>query len=120
MTGAVPVAEGYRFAGTGPLLGGFTTFDALQEQHRVWRVEEPGGSYWMVVRAPAFWIEGETSEPSKLSRIDAGFSTGDGLPSCSTTLTAAAGLTLTESFPGVAETRATVAFVATSNLTKST
>jgi cytochrome P450 len=49
MTGAVPVAEGYRFAGTGPLLGGFTTFDALQEQHRVWRVEEPGGSYWMVL-----------------------------------------------------------------------
>jgi cytochrome P450 len=50
MPGATsPVTEGYRFAGTGPLLGGFATFDALQDEHRIWRVEEPGGSYWMVL-----------------------------------------------------------------------
>jgi cytochrome P450 len=47
--GAAPIAEGYRFAGTGPLMGGFAAFDALQDQHRVWRVEEPGGAYWMVL-----------------------------------------------------------------------
>jgi cytochrome P450 len=44
-----PVAEGFRFSGTGTLHGGFTDFDARQDRHRIWRVEEPGGSYWMVL-----------------------------------------------------------------------
>jgi cytochrome P450 len=44
-----PVAEDFRFAGTGPLFGGFAGFDALQDRNRIWRVEEPGGGYWMVL-----------------------------------------------------------------------
>jgi cytochrome P450 len=44
-----PVTTDYRFTGVGDVLGGFRRFDALQDQHRVWRVEEPRGSYWMVL-----------------------------------------------------------------------
>jgi cytochrome P450 len=44
-----PVTTDYRFAGVGDLLGGFARFDALQDENRLWRVEEPGGSYWMVL-----------------------------------------------------------------------
>jgi cytochrome P450 len=44
-----PVATDYRFAGVGELLGGFARFDELQDRSRIWRVEEPGGSYWMVL-----------------------------------------------------------------------
>jgi cytochrome P450 len=44
-----PVSTDFRFAGIGDILGGFARFDAMQDEHRVWRVEEPGGSYWMVL-----------------------------------------------------------------------
>ena len=44
-----PVAEGFRFGGVGPLPTGFERFDVLQDQHRVWWVDEPEGSYWMVL-----------------------------------------------------------------------
>ena len=43
------VAEGFRFGGVGPLPTGFERFDALQDQHRMWWVDEPEGSYWMVL-----------------------------------------------------------------------
>jgi cytochrome P450 len=44
-----PVAEGFRFVGSGPFPSGFERFDVLQDQSRIWRVEEPRGSYWMVL-----------------------------------------------------------------------
>jgi cytochrome P450 len=44
-----PVAEGFRFGGVGPLPTGFERYDLLQDQHRVWWVDEPEGSYWMVL-----------------------------------------------------------------------
>ncbi|HEX4430799.1 MAG TPA: cytochrome P450 [Frankiaceae bacterium] len=46
---ACPMATGFRFVGTGPVNSGFEVLDSLQDQHRMWRVEEPQGSYWMVL-----------------------------------------------------------------------
>ncbi|HEY1829690.1 MAG TPA: cytochrome P450 [Acidimicrobiales bacterium] len=31
----------------GPLPSAFERYDTLQDQHRMWRVEEPAGSYWL-------------------------------------------------------------------------
>jgi cytochrome P450 len=45
--GTFPVADGFRLMGTGPLPSGFERYDVLQDEHRMWRVEEPEGSYWM-------------------------------------------------------------------------
>jgi cytochrome P450 len=47
--GTCPVAEGFRFGGVGPFPSGFERYDALQDEHRVWWVDEPEGSYWMVL-----------------------------------------------------------------------
>lgn len=47
--GVCPIAEGFHFVGIGPLPSGFERYDALQDQHRMWRVEEEGGPYWMVL-----------------------------------------------------------------------
>lgn len=46
---ACPVAHDFRFIGVGPLPSGFERYDDLQDQHRLWRVEEPDGAYWMVL-----------------------------------------------------------------------
>lgn len=45
--GTCPVADGFRLMGAGPLPSAFERFDELQDQHRMWRVEEPEGNYWM-------------------------------------------------------------------------
>ena len=47
--GECPVAEGFRFVGTGPLPSGFQRYDTLQDRSPIWRVDEPEGSYWMVL-----------------------------------------------------------------------
>jgi cytochrome P450 len=41
--------EDFRLMGVGPFPSGFERYDALQDQHRVWRVEEPEGGYFMVL-----------------------------------------------------------------------
>jgi len=45
-----PIAPGdFRLVGVGPFPSGLERYDVLQDQHRVWRVEEPGGEYFMVL-----------------------------------------------------------------------
>jgi cytochrome P450 len=44
-----PVAEGFRFVGVGTLPSGFERYDQLQDGAPIWKVEDPGGSYWMVL-----------------------------------------------------------------------
>lgn len=47
--GTCPVAEGFRFSGAGEALVGFQRYDELQDRHRVVRVEEPEGSYYVLL-----------------------------------------------------------------------
>jgi cytochrome P450 len=50
LTQGCPVAPAdFRLAGVGPFPSGFERYDVLQDQHRVWRVEEPQGNYFMVL-----------------------------------------------------------------------
>ncbi|HEY6427752.1 MAG TPA: cytochrome P450 [Acidimicrobiales bacterium] len=39
----------FRLSGVGPFPSGFERYDALQDQHRVWWIEEPEGAYFMVL-----------------------------------------------------------------------
>jgi cytochrome P450 len=48
-SGTCPVAHGFRFAGAGEALAGFARYDELQDEHRIVRVEEPEGSYHVLL-----------------------------------------------------------------------
>lgn len=42
-----PVLHDFRFVGAGDAMTAFHRYDALQDEHRIVRVEEPGGSYYL-------------------------------------------------------------------------
>ncbi|MCU1603259.1 MAG: hypothetical protein JWO22_3968 [Frankiales bacterium] len=44
-----PVSKDFRFIGTGAFPAGFKRYDELQEQGPLLRVDEPDGSYWVVL-----------------------------------------------------------------------
>ncbi len=44
-----PVVTDFAFVGAGEAMNAFRRYDALQDAHRIVRVEEPGGSYYVVL-----------------------------------------------------------------------
>ena len=46
---ACPVEPSFRFTGAGAAMTGFTRYDELQDQHRIVRVEEPEGAYYVLL-----------------------------------------------------------------------
>jgi len=47
--GSCPVADGFTLFGSGPVPEGLLRYDVLQDQNRIWWVDEVEGSYWMVL-----------------------------------------------------------------------
>jgi cytochrome P450 len=44
-----PVAHDFRFTGAGEAMNGFVRYDDLQDRHRIVRVEEPEGAYYVLL-----------------------------------------------------------------------
>jgi cytochrome P450 len=44
-----PVVDDFRFVGRGEAIWGFARYDVLQDEHRVVRIEEPEGAYFLVL-----------------------------------------------------------------------